>query len=259
MKTIVISGGTDGMGRAVARHYQGRGDTVVVLGRDTGKGAVFRDFIPTDLSLVANNRKVVEDITATFPVVDALVLCARHFRSTRRQTAEGFESTFALEYLSRFLLSHGLADSLKRSQKPVIINVSGPGVPKPEIHWDDLGLARRYDGVTAQLQAGRANDLLGAAYASRHSGIPYVLVNPGAVATSFSGEYDAATLAHVQRLKKLGKPVEEGIAPILALIDEPPGVPLSAFVEGRPISPDLDPAPAARLADLTHHLLRRHP
>lgn len=83
------------MGRALARHYQNRGDTVVVLGRDADKGAAFPHFIPTDLSLVANNRKIVEDITAAFPVVDALVLCARHFRSTRRQTAEGFESTFA--------------------------------------------------------------------------------------------------------------------------------------------------------------------
>jgi NAD(P)-dependent dehydrogenase (short-subunit alcohol dehydrogenase family) len=258
VKTIVISGGTDGMGRALALHYRNRGDTVVVLGRDTDKGAAFSHFIPTDLSLVANNRKIVEDVTATFPIVDALVLCARHFRSTRRQTTEGFESTFALEYLSRFLLSHGLADSLTRAEKPVIVNVSGPGVPKPEIHWDDIGLTRGYDGVTAQLQAGRANDLLGTAFATRHSAISYVLVNPGAVATSFSGEYDAATLAHVERLKKFGKPVEQGIAPILALVDEPPGVPLSAFVEGRRIDPDLDQVTAERLAALTHDLLRRH-
>ena len=258
MKTIVISGGTDGMGKAIALHYLDRGDTVVVLGRDADKGAVFRDFIPTDLSLVAENRKVVEDITAAFPVVDALVLCARHFRSTRQQTPEGLESTFALEYLSRFALSHGLAESLQRAEKPVIVNVSGPGVPKPEIHWDDIGLARGYDGVTAQMQAGRANDLLGAAFAARHDSISYVLVNPGAVATSFSGEYDAATLAHVERLKKFGKPVEEGIAPILALIDQPPGQSLSAFVEGRRVSPDLDPVAAERLAVLTHNLLRRH-
>lgn len=78
------------------------------------------------------------------------------------------------------------------------------------------------------------------------------------MATSFSGEYDAATLAHVERLKRFGKPVAEGIAPILALVDEPRGVPLSAFVEGRRVSPDLDPVAAARLADLTHNLLRRH-
>ena len=258
MKTIVISGGTDGMGRALALRYLNRGDTVVVLGRDARKGAAFRDFIPADLALIAENTRVVEDITAAFPVVDALVLCARHFRSSRRETAEGFESTFALEYLSRFLLSHGLAASLARAEKPVIVNVSGPGVPKPEIRWNDVGLARGYDGVTAQMQAGRANDLLGVSFAAEHDTISYVLVNPGAVATSFSGEYDAATAAHVERLKKFGKPVEKAIAPIVAVIDKPPGEPLTAFVEGRRIGhdpTDFDPAAAARLAVLTQNLL----
>lgn len=266
MKTIVISGGTDGMGKALALAYLNRGDTVVVLGRSADKGKAIlaagarATFIQADLSLVGENASAIEEITAKFPVVDALVLCARHFRSTRRQTSEGFENTFALEYLSRFVLSHGLVESLERAEKPVIVNVSGPGVPKPEIHWDDLGLKQGYQGVTAQLQAGRANDLLGVAFAAEHSGSPvkYVLLNPGGVATSFSGEYDAATARHVEMLKKFGKPVEAGIAPIIARIDDPPAKPLTAFVENRRISlddPAFDAGAAARLADLTRNLL----
>jgi NAD(P)-dependent dehydrogenase (short-subunit alcohol dehydrogenase family) len=259
MTTIVVSGGTDGMGNAVARTYLDRGDTVVVLGRDAEKGAALpgATFIQADLSLVGENTRVIDEITATFPLVDALVLCARHFRSTRRQTADGFEHTFALEYLSRFLLSHGLAASLARGEKPVIVNVSGPGVPKPEIRWHDVGLTRGYDGVTAQMQAGRANDLLGVAFAAQHATGPisYALLNPGAVATSFSGQYDAATAAHVARLKKFGKSVTEGIAPIVALIDEPPAEPLTAFMAGRRITPDTDSDSAARLRDLTRTLL----
>ncbi|MEV0402029.1 SDR family NAD(P)-dependent oxidoreductase [Actinoallomurus sp. NPDC050550] len=66
MRTIVISGGTDGMGYALARTYLSRGDTVVILGRDPGKGEAFRAavggageravFLQADLSLVAENR-----------------------------------------------------------------------------------------------------------------------------------------------------------------------------------------------------------
>lgn len=273
MKTIVISGGTDGMGKALARTFLDRGDTVVVLGRDAEKGAAFLDtagrlgasaravFIRADLSLVEENKKAIAQITETFPAVDALVLCARHFRSTRLRTAEGFENTFALEYLSRYLLSHGLVASLRQAADPVIVNVSGPGVPKPDIHWDDIGLERGYDGVAAQMQAGRANDLLGVAFAAEHrtGPISYVLVNPGGVATSFSGQYDTATAAHVERLKRFGKPVNEGIAPIVACLDRPPAEPLTAFVEHRRISlddDDFDPPAAARLHDLTRHLLR---
>jgi NAD(P)-dependent dehydrogenase (short-subunit alcohol dehydrogenase family) len=260
------------MGRALALTCLNRGDSVIVLGRDAGKGAAFlqaarnlgaaarASFIRADLSLVTENKKAIGEIAAAHPVVDALVLCARHFRSTRLQTAEGLENTFALEYLSRFLLSHGLAGSLERAGNPVIVNVSGPGVPKPEIRWHDPGLKQGYDGVKAQLQAGRANDLLGVAFAAEYGAGPirYILLNPGGVATSFSGEYDEASAAHVEALKKFGKPVEAGIAAIIARIDEPPAGPLSAFVESQRISihgGDFDPAAAARLAALTHDLL----
>jgi NAD(P)-dependent dehydrogenase (short-subunit alcohol dehydrogenase family) len=262
------------MGKALALTYLNRGDTVVIVGRNAEKGAAFLDtankidadarafFIRVDLSLVEENKKAIEEITARFPVLDALVLCARHFRSTRLETTEGFESTFALEYLSRFLLSHGLVTPLQKADKPIIVNVSGPGVAKPEIHWDDLGLERGYDGVAAQMQGGRANDLLGVAFAAEHGAGPirYVLVNPGGVATSFSGEYDASTAAHVEALKRFGKPVREGIAPIISRIDEPPAEPLSAFVEGRRISlahNTFDPTAAARLYDVTRKLLLR--
>jgi NAD(P)-dependent dehydrogenase (short-subunit alcohol dehydrogenase family) len=262
------------MGKALALTYLNRGDNVVIIGRNAEKGKAFLDaatetgpdsrafFIRADLSLVSANKKVIEEITTRFPVVDALVLCARHFRSRRLETAEGFENTFALEYLSRFLLSHGLAEPLERSDRAVVMNASGPGVPKPEIHWDDLGLERGYSGVAAQMQGGRANDLLGVAFATVHTAgrTRYVLFNPGSVATSFSGEYDAATAAHVEGMKRTGKPVEEGIAPIIVGIDNPPAQPLSAFVQGEPISlrhRSFDKDAAVRLNDLTQKLLSR--
>ncbi|ALG08561.1 SDR family NAD(P)-dependent oxidoreductase [Kibdelosporangium phytohabitans] len=267
MKTIVISGGTDGMGRALALEYLSRGDAVVIIGRDADKAATIlaaserATFVQADLSLVDENTRAIADITSAAPAVDALVLCARHFRSHRRRTSDGHESTFALEYLSRYLLSHGLAGALRRTGNPVIVNVSGPGLPKPEIRWDDPTLTRGYAGVIAQGQAGRANDLLGVAFAARPGTVPYVLVNPGAVATSFSGEYDAATAVHVERLKRFGKPVGEGIRPIVRIIDRPPAEPLSAFVEGRRISVTgngFDVAAAERLAELTRTALTRH-
>ncbi|MGW3495527.1 SDR family NAD(P)-dependent oxidoreductase [Streptomyces sp. NPDC001020] len=259
MTTIVITGGTDGMGRALARTYLDRGDTVVIVGRDPAKAAALPEahFIQADLSLVADNRRVIEEINDGFAAVHALVLGARYFRSARFVTAEGMEGTFALEYLSRFLLSHGL------DRPRVIVNVSGPapGVPVGRIHWNDVMLEHCYDGVAAQMQAGRANNLLGVAFAARNAASPtrYVLINPGPVSTSFAGEYDPATAAHVAALKKHGATVEEGIKPITARIDAPPSEPLSAFTPADRINldnPSFALADAARLDDLTRHLLR---
>ncbi|MDT0347620.1 SDR family NAD(P)-dependent oxidoreductase [Streptomyces litchfieldiae] len=124
MKTLVITGGTDGIGRELARTHLTRGDTVVVIGRDPAKAATLPDapgrahFIPADLALLAENRRVLDHLAAQFPVVDALVLCARHYRWRRTETAEGLEENLALFYLSRHLFSHGLAGQLRRAPRP---------------------------------------------------------------------------------------------------------------------------------------------
>lgn len=181
MKTIVITGGTDGMGRALAQIFLERGDQVVIVGRDERKGRDFLDaatgigvreratFIAADLSLVGENQRLVERIATDFPAVDALVLCARHYRATRLETGEGREHGFALFYLSRFVLSHGLLGNLEKAESPVVVNFCGPGADFGEIRWDDLELARDYHGNTAMVQGGKLNDLLGVAFADRKS------------------------------------------------------------------------------------------
>ncbi|TDC76845.1 SDR family NAD(P)-dependent oxidoreductase [Streptomyces hainanensis] len=259
-RTVIVQGGTDGIGRELARALVARGDRAVVLGRDRARGAEFEHFVPADLSLVAENRRVVAEVTARFPTVDALVLCARHFRSFRRETADGFEDTFALFYLSRFLLAHGLLAALERSPAaaPAIINVAGPGAPLSLVNWDDLQFVRGYEGQAALFQGGKLNDLLGVDLAARGHRTRQVLYHPGTTATGFSGEYDAATEAHIAAMKRAAKPAAPVARHLLALLDAPPAEPLSAFVEERRIgvggSP-FDPTAAARLRTHTDGLL----
>ncbi|WP_112133239.1 SDR family NAD(P)-dependent oxidoreductase [Glycomyces dulcitolivorans] len=263
MKTIVITGGTDGIGAALARHRLALGDRVVVIGRDAAKGeALGAEIIAADLSLVAEQRRVVDLLASQYEAIDALVLCARYFRSHRHLTPDGFEACFALEYLSRFQLSHGLLDRLEAAAAPVVLNVSGPGAAKPEIRWGDLGFRRGYSGMEAQFHAGRANDLLGLGFAAEHpkARTRYVMVNPGGVASSFAGEYDPQTAAMVEQMKRTARPVDAAAPPLSAFIDKPPAKPLSAFVIDRPVSPRTTPdddAAAERLQRLTLEALGR--
>ncbi|MEU7205919.1 SDR family NAD(P)-dependent oxidoreductase [Streptomyces sp. NPDC045470] len=250
MKTYVIAGGTDGIGKAVAHGYLERGQEVVVVGRSAEKGEAWlaaarqrgaderAHFIPADLSLLSETRAVVDHIRSSFAKVDALVLCARHFRTTRLVTAEGFENTFAHFYLSRFALSHGLADLLESADAPVILNIAGPGT-EGEIYWEDLQLAREYDGQRALMQGGRLNDLLGVAFLDTRPGtkVRYVLFNPGTVSTSFSGQYTPDVMAQVDIIRRSAQSVHEAIVPIVKVLDDPPAAPLSAFVRDVPLSP----------------------
>ncbi|GAA4902834.1 hypothetical protein GCM10023223_19000 [Stackebrandtia albiflava] len=261
----MITGGTDGIGAGLARHHLAQGDTVVAIGRDEVKGAALArlggHFVRADLSLVAENLRVVDLLKSRFEAIDALILCARYFRSHRYETVEGFEACFALEYLSRFTLSHELLDRLEAAPAPVVLNVSGPGAPKPEIRWDDLGFCRGYSGVEAQFHAGRANDLLGLAFATEHpdARTKYILVNPGSVASSFAGEFDPETAALVQRMKRVATPVDRIVPHLAALVDAPPADPVSAFAVSRRVDPrmsEVDDRAAARLHRLTTGLLR---
>ena len=87
----------------------------------------------------------------------------------------------------------------------------------------------------------------------------YVLLFPGGKRTGFAGEFDAATAAHIDRMKRAAQPVEFTVPPILEIIDDPPREPLSAFAEGTPLSllrPAFDTGTAARLDSITRELLR---
>jgi NAD(P)-dependent dehydrogenase (short-subunit alcohol dehydrogenase family) len=275
MRTFVFFGGTDGMGKAAALHYLGAGDQVAVVGRNAAKGAAFLDtaatlgagdrahFIRADLSLVAETRAAIDQLRAIFSKVDAIVLGARHYRSTRLETAEGFEYNFALHYLTRFVLSYGMIDLLDAAEQPVILNLGGePGSGTGDIRWDDLQFERDYHGMSALVQSGQLTDLLGIAFAQNRPSpkVRYVLLHPGVVNTNFSGEYDEQTAAQIVSMRATAAPIEKAILSILDVLDHPPVEPLTAVSTGHRVdvtTADFDAEAAKRLHTDTVTLLSR--
>lgn len=273
MATTVITGGTDGIGRALAGTYLQRGHEVVVIGYSAAKGEAFladaaragagerARFLQADLSLISENQRVIALITRSCPAIDVLVLAARYHRSTRVQTPDGFESNFALFYLSRFLLSHGLAGPLSRAERGTVLNFGASGLGGP-VRWDDLQLRRDYlGGPGAMGHAGALCDLLGVHFAGAYTETPihYILNHPGVVSTSFAGEYDTLNAAAVQHLRRTGKPVSAAVAQILPFLDRPPAR-LTAVLEGSRVRTDtdgFDPQDAARLHEITMELLAK--
>lgn len=242
IKTIIITGATDGIGKELASNYLNRGWRVVVIGRNTAKGELFLKeaatnhasdrayFICADLSLISENHRVIQELTTQLTHIDVLVLGAQHYRTTRLVTSEGLENTFALYYLSRYLLSWGFVDLMQQASDPLIINVCGTGMDMGEILWTDLQRKDAYDGFGAMMQASRLNDLLGVAFTKTIHNIRYVLFNPGGVATSFSGEYDEESKLAIEAMQKVATPLKEGVKPIIDLIDTPPVAQLSAWI-----------------------------
>ncbi|MDA8372625.1 MAG: SDR family NAD(P)-dependent oxidoreductase [Nocardiopsaceae bacterium] len=272
-KTVVVSGGTDGMGRGMVLARLKQGDAVIAIGSSPEKGRQLGleaaglaaddrfHFIRADLSSIAENERVVTKIAELHPAVDALVLCANRQSPRREVTAEGLESTFALYYLSRYLLSHGLRAQFDAAPAPVIINIAAAGLKVGEVNFADLQYEAKYSTIRTQIQAGRANDLLGRSLADDPSSkVRVVLYHPGFTKT-------LGGITHLKQPVKgiitllstmAAKPVEKAIAPMVAVIDDPPAEVLTGNNQGKPVDlamKTFDPANARKLASVTHRLV----
>ncbi|MFI0463234.1 SDR family NAD(P)-dependent oxidoreductase [Saccharopolyspora sp. 5N102] len=269
-KVVIISGGTDGMGRATALARLARGDRVTVIGSNAAKGQALLGrsananlrFLQADLSSISEVERVAARIADEHEAVDALALFANRVSPRRRETADGLEFTFALYYLSRYLLGQRLRPLLDASPAPVIVNVAGVGNTAGKICWGDPQLTRRYGQIRAQLQAGRANDLLGVAFAEEAaSKARYVLYHPGFTRSGLDSHESPLVRGSLRTLAKLfARPVVDSVRPIVEWIDRPPAEPLTAIDRGKPVDlslKTLNRADAARLITYTEELLGR--
>jgi NAD(P)-dependent dehydrogenase (short-subunit alcohol dehydrogenase family) len=131
----LITGATDGVGKSTALELARRDFTVVLAVRDArkaervkaeisalGRGHV--DYIGVDLSSLKDVRQLAETFRQRYPRLDVLINNAGVFAASRRLTADGFEASYQVNYLSHFLLTQLLLEDLGRSRQGRIINLS---------------------------------------------------------------------------------------------------------------------------------------
>lgn len=271
MRTVVIAGGTDGIGRQLALHFIRNGEHVIIIGRSSNKGEDLRLevakldgkdrflFLQADLSLVSENIRIVQEVSERVNHIDLFILCAQSQKYSKvyRETTEGFEHHFALYYLSRFILSNQFRELLRNSAAPLIINVCAPGV-KGDIQWEDLQLRnqRPFNSIKAIMHGSRLNNLLGVAFAqsAADTNIKYVLFNPGAVQTKGATEaFDYKLIKIIIKLmyKIIGLPVQKAVEPIIHFVQSPPEGSLTAYKQNK----QLDIAQVIRNKDQSERLV----
>jgi NAD(P)-dependent dehydrogenase (short-subunit alcohol dehydrogenase family) len=163
-QTILVTGATDGLGRALARELAARGATVLLHGRtkarleDTRREIVeatgsdrLRTYL-ADLASLEQVRRLGREVAGDQERLDVLVNNAGiGGDGPRQQSADGLELRFAVNYLAPFLLTELLLPLLRRSVPARIVNVASVGqVP---IDFDDVMLERGYDALRAYRQS----------------------------------------------------------------------------------------------------------
>jgi len=181
-KAALVTGGTDGIGKEIARSLARAGMRVIIVGRDREKGARAEqelrhstqnrnvDFLEADLSLMREVRRLANYVIGRWPVLHRLVHVAGIVRGRRVLTAEGIESNFAVNYLSRFALTGYLLPLLeaagRRDRAARIVVVSG-AAQRGRIYFDDVNLTSNFSTPRVVRQSCQANDVFAVEQARR--------------------------------------------------------------------------------------------
>jgi NAD(P)-dependent dehydrogenase (short-subunit alcohol dehydrogenase family) len=225
-RTILITGSTDGHGRETARRLAAAGATVLLHGRDESRGRAVLEEIGAeagndrlrlqiaDLSSLEEVRRLAEAVEAECGRLEVLVNNAGIVLGPggRRLSAEGYELTFAVNYLSHFLLTHLLLPLLERSAPARIVNVASIG--QHPIDFDDVMLEREYEPFRAYAQSKLAQIMFTFELAER-IGDAGVTVNALHPATLMDTKMARGTFGRAMTT------VEEGVEATLRLISSP--------------------------------------
>jgi retinol dehydrogenase-14 len=272
-RTVLVTGGTGGIGKATALGLAKMGAHLAIFGRDRGRteaaareiravaGGQVEVFVG-DLSAQAEVRRLAGEVLQCLSRIDVLVNNAGGYWNTRHVTADGLERTFAVNHLAPFLLTGLLLDRLKHSAPARVVTVSSNAHATGRIDFGDLQGERSYSGARAYSQSKLANVLFTYELARRQPAtcVTVNALHPGVVRTAFGAEDPSG----IQRLfipvmRPFMKCPARGAATSVHVTSAPDLEQVTGgyFAAGRPRSSaarSYDEAAAARLWQVSAHL-----
>jgi NAD(P)-dependent dehydrogenase (short-subunit alcohol dehydrogenase family) len=204
-RTVLVTGATQGIGKATAAALAAQGARVVVVARteERGRAAVAEiaaearsggsaDLIVADFASLAQVRAAAATFKAKYDRLDVLINNAGVLVPMHRTTADGIEETFAINHLAPFVLTHELLDILRATAPARIVNVSSEAHRHAKMHWEDLQFARSPYSAWAAYRQSKLANLLFTYELARRLEVSRVTANalhPGVIASGFGQTY----------------------------------------------------------------------
>ncbi len=195
-RVCLVTGATSGIGRATTLALARRGPALVLLCRDRDRGeavaaaaraagAAKVDLLFADLSRQSEVRRAAAEFLASGRPLHVLINNAGVVNVQRTTTADGLETTFAVNHLAYFLFTNLLLDRLRASAPARIVNVASDAHKFGPLNFDDLQNEKSYSVMRVYGQSKLANILFTAELARRleGSGVTANSLHPGAVST----------------------------------------------------------------------------
>jgi len=155
-KTALITGATDGIGKATAKKFLQEGWKVVIIGRNPSRCESTVSELKTltknnDISAITVDLSILSDVKAAMGKflsenerLEFLLLNANAIANDRIVTKEGNEQNFALGYLSRVLMIKSLETVMKNTPNSQILSVIGMDTVR--LDFDDLIIEKNFTG-----------------------------------------------------------------------------------------------------------------
>jgi NAD(P)-dependent dehydrogenase (short-subunit alcohol dehydrogenase family) len=201
-KAVLVTGSTDGIGRQTALELARMGARVLVHGRSRQKTDRVRDelrkavpgakvdAVVGDLAELAQVRALAREVESLTDRLHVLLHNAGVFVHERQLTPEGFETTFAVNHLAPFLLTHLLRPLLERAAPSRVVVVSSIAHQRGQLDFDNLQAERRFNGYGAYATSKLANVLFASALAERWAPLRITAysLHPGVISTKLLKE-----------------------------------------------------------------------
>jgi NAD(P)-dependent dehydrogenase (short-subunit alcohol dehydrogenase family) len=253
-KTVVVTGGTGGLGWQTALALAAMDARLVLIGRDPARGEAALDYLRrqsagaaveahyADLSGLDGVRGIAATLGEKLDRIDVLVNNAGAIFNRREVTEDGLERTFALNHMGYFLLTLLLWDKLLRSAPARIVNVASEAHRGARLDFADLQSSKRYGGWKAYRRSKLCNILFTRELARRlaGSGVTANCVHPGFCATGIGNNTSGWFRRGVRLAKRLfAIPPERGARTLIyaAAAPELADVNGAYFIDCRPATP----------------------
>lgn len=225
-RVAVVTGASSGIGLETAKAFAGMGWHVIGQGRDPQRSAKAEaeiraacadggriDFLRANLSLMAETKRLADEIKGLTGHIDILLNNAGGVRDKRYVTSEGTEETFAANHLAPFLLTRELMPLLEATAAEAgpgavrVLAVSSQAyLVRQSMNWDDLQrLAGEFETGPAYCEAKLANQLFNVELSRRvgAKGIVSQALVPGPVSTNFFKHGDETMQAYESQVQAL--------------------------------------------------------
>ncbi len=252
MLTVLVTGATGGIGLETAEVVARMGHSVLIHGRDPRRGAEAVDrvravaatgadvrYLKADFASLRQVRDLAAEVVASVPRLDVLINNAGCANIARSVTADGYETTFAVNHLAPFLLTNLLLDELHSSAPARVVNVASRAHRNQELDFEDLMSVRNYRVMRTYGRSKLANILFTRTLAKRLAGsnVTANSLHPGLVATGIGQTNPLARLAwRLIVLLRGGISIEDGAktSSYLATSPDVAGVSGGYYVKCRP-------------------------